>query len=1821
MPKTFTAAELGIESGSPEEEDTQEPKKKTFTAAELGITPSETTSQKKTFTSADLGIESIPFETAVTPTTEETGDFIRNLKMYAPQTKQVYEGAKVLLGRQIGSEAMVKSGLEGYEKASKEVEPLAKETDSFLNAWHKGIGTVITDFLPAMAGQGVGMLGEALTFSAAGAGIGSVIPGFGTAGGAIEGIVAKSLVKKGIKEAVEKIAKEEGKDAAEQYVANETKKFLASEVGQKTVKKELGKYAGLSGMAGMHGEGEVMGRAIDEVASRISDPEEREKAINELSTGKLTSAAAVHALGDFIAAKVGLNALDGLAKPTQSFLMNVAKIYGVTTLKELPAELLQTAMERFGSDLPLTDRQAIEEYINTAGAVAGMTTIPGGVGAIRTSYRASKEAEPLVKESDTTEETKRASRDTLVNQTLSDLEEEINQEKDAAELKKIAKEQITKAKAEQEVNEVEPTEPGVLDDTTLTSWGLSPRSNAFKALVGQDIKTPEGLDIMNKTLEVHTGKINEKAVDAYLKGVPDAGSISRAAGTSNEILGGLDDGSTRGAQGRVGSAADISGSAAGITETGEKVSNAPLEGIKKAALETAPPIQETPTTPETTEVLKTAEDLNIPASPQQKLGRQLKSIDPSNPLIEGLLNDQASNVEIKEAQNTIQKETQARKAKQIDLTKAAPEEKDIPLESRVPGTPEGMAIVNTTKPAKTVGQALAILKRQHFNKLSPVQKALHAIFEKMPNVLKGTYKVMGLNKGEFGKYSSLNNRTDISPEAGTETIYHEGTHAATVWAIRRHVTMKNGRPVAKGTSEVGQKLVDIFDVAEVAAMQQDLDFGDAFLNMEEFVDYAYTNEDFQRFLASQRSVAPSAPPKASLWSDFVNSVKELLNIDIDNTLLNDVLALAPELMTGERPETIKGLKEETPLYHRQPSEQELDDQLAASGNKKAHKIKPITTFQEFKTEPVETAGKILNKIRSNLFSFDHYINTKILNAMKKSGMSETLLAKAYYMLQVSQAVKSDQIADLFLRHGAIEYDVNKFKFIVKDASDSMVAIRNKIEQIAKARGLPVNKVFKYASAAMIARRSRQLIQANENLKDEVRDLLRQGKTEEARSRYKKHYKLVHLTESEIRNGERYFRQFPEFNDITNMWNGVRSRVLKLATDSGLYDEEYAQELLNVMDYVPFYRDTQIEAGAATKEFTRGLLDAAIDKRLKGSYQSVNNVFDNMERWTRYIVRKSINNTAAQVKTQFYNNYIPNDIKVIGKQKSTTGNTVNIWENGKLVRYEFQGTDGESLVGGFTGMEPVILGGFRDWFRPFANFLRLNIVLQPIFSVAQIPMDAFNAMFISGVKNPFMIPLQVVKEIALTSLHKSEARKVLKETGTVGKHDFSSEFERIDVDAQEEAKKYKTIDKLLKAIMHPLTMLSMASDNVVRQAVYSQIIRETRNEARAIHVAEEIINFRRTGTNQYVGIARTMAPFVNANLQALHVAFSTAMGEGITPDTRNEAFKRFMITGGQMFLVSMLYAAMVGDDDKYEELDPLERDRFFIFPNGYKIPLRNDIFTLFFKTLPEHLYNRLIAENEDPEKFRAAMWRGLKRAVALPTGIPTVVTPILEKMYNIDMVTGRPLIGHGQANLEEELQYSNKYTSELARAIGDGGGIAPATVQLFLDRYLGTTSGLLGLMTQSMIAQSRGEILPDMSTREVLLKLPSMSSFLSKEHGTRNMTDYYELRDIIDKAVSSANKYKGRDINDYRKYLSTDNNRELVLMAGELRSIGNTLSRLRTYEDKIYTSKDAERWTPEKKKQELDRVESQRNIALGHQMKIKGKMDRYIQQLRFRAIKE
>jgi hypothetical protein len=67
---------------------------------------------------------------------------------------------------------------------------------------------------------------------------------------------------------------------------------------------------------------------------------------------------------------------------------------------------------------------------------------------------------------------------------------------------------------------------------------------------------------------------------------------------------------------------------------------------------------------------------------QPKLASQLRALDPTNPIIEALQFDQASEEEVAVAQNTVQELQAARKAKRADLTKVSEEEKDLPQEAR-----------------------------------------------------------------------------------------------------------------------------------------------------------------------------------------------------------------------------------------------------------------------------------------------------------------------------------------------------------------------------------------------------------------------------------------------------------------------------------------------------------------------------------------------------------------------------------------------------------------------------------------------------------------------------------------------------------------------------------------------------------------------------------------------------------------------------------------------------------------------------------------------------------------------------------------------------------------------------------------------------------------------------------------------------------------------------------------------------------------------------------------------------------------------------------
>jgi hypothetical protein len=351
---------------------------------------------------------------------DTSSDFLRGLGNTPGSIEETYGAAKALTGlaaKKLGADQfgqeVIKSGLEHME--SGKANQTVRKTDDFEEAWHKGIGAVVTDWLPYQMGAGVGNLAEAGAFSLAGAGLGAVTgAGVGAVPGAVAGALSRKLVERGIetaaKEVLEKtiaeqvasgatkeFAKDAGKAAAKAFTEEQGKKILTEQALASAYKSSaargIGTDVGQIAQAGMHGAGEVMGRVLDEADKNGTD-------INDINLGRVLPAALVHAVGDYINERVGLGALKIGEGTSKHLVTEILKRVAVTGAKETGGEEIQTIAERLGANLSLTDADAISDYVNTAAASFGMAVIPSGVG----GYRAQANAKQNVIDANKTQE-------------------------------------------------------------------------------------------------------------------------------------------------------------------------------------------------------------------------------------------------------------------------------------------------------------------------------------------------------------------------------------------------------------------------------------------------------------------------------------------------------------------------------------------------------------------------------------------------------------------------------------------------------------------------------------------------------------------------------------------------------------------------------------------------------------------------------------------------------------------------------------------------------------------------------------------------------------------------------------------------------------------------------------------------------------------------------------------------------------------------------------------------------------------------------------------------------------------------------------------------------------------------------------------------------------------------------------------------------------------------------------------------------------------------------------------------------------------------
>ena len=819
----------------------------------------------------------------------------------------------------------------------------------------------------------------------------------------------------------------------------------------------------------------------------------------------------------------------------------------------------------------------------------------------------------------------------------------------------------------------------------------------------------------------------------------------------------------------------------------------------------------------------------------------------------------------------------------------------------------------------------------------------------------------------------------------------------------------------------------------------------------------------------------------------------------------------------------------------------------------SYKAKVQQAWNNAKDNPATTAKAIKDTLtnwfdtaQTWAFSSDAALNNNLRRAVDDSAKTDPERLAFLLNTSLSQTVHADALANLFITEGNLKYNKDLHKWEAVKDKDNLISLVKNLEKVAAKYDLTQEQAQLIGHTAFEAKRLKSLVEFNNQVEQEVIDmraeaaqLRKAGKGQAAEALYSKankrktETKYIHMTDEEIANGNKLFETMPELKDLVSTWNGIRTNTVKILVDTGLWSEADAEFLLSNADYVPFFREDQLENGKGPKEFISGLQVQAKDrKRLKGTDKPVNDIFDNMVRWTQYSINRGVRNRSAVALAD-----AAQEMGMARKVPARAGNdnVVRVWKNGEEVLYSM---DDPMFIPAFTGLESIAIPSWKILSK-FANMLRQSVVMYPLFSISQVPQDAFAAMFTSGLKPQYAlrIPALAVKEFVKTLTSKSKTHEELRKFGTVGVRDFTADIARIDAEV---LAGLKSEPGLIGKVKGMLQHIAMASDNAVRQATYEAAMSQGMSQSEALEKAFEVWNVRRKGSSQTLALAGQVIPFFNAYLAAQSVLVNTITGKGTSPQRKAEAYKNLAGTTASVMTLSLIYAMLNGDDEDYENKPAVQRDRLLMIPGsgGMSIPLRADLYTMP-KVITEHTYLLLTDKgSEDGRKFRDSMKASLASALLSPTTVPQALKPLVEVGINYDFFTGRPIVGQFQKKLEVERQF-NDSTSELAKVLGNTGLISPLNADQMIKGMFGSVGGLVLYATNPILHSDPDVERPTLSAREMMATLPGTSGFITREAQSGLKNDFYVLRDEVAKVASTIADMKARSPEKLEEYLSSE----------------------------------------------------------------------------------
>jgi hypothetical protein len=601
------------------------------------------------------------------------------------------------------------------------------------------------------------------------------------------------------------------------------------------------------------------------------------------------------------------------------------------------------------------------------------------------------------------------------------------------------------------------------------------------------------------------------------------------------------------------------------------------------------------------------------------------------------------------------------------------------------------------------------------------------------------------------------------------------------------------------------------------------------------------------------------------------------------------------------------------------------------------------------------------------------------------------------------------------------------------------------------------------------------------------------------------------------------QKYPEFVSVQKDWIKYNDGLVKYLLDTGVISAQNAAEFVKYSDYLPFYRQIDGERTIGPNIF-QSISGVKAPKGLSGKSEApLADFLETIVRNTQASIQAGMKNVAAK-KAADAGVFIGLVEKL--DHVSSSPSTITILEKGKKVSYECADRLWVDAVSSLNLPELPFLSIFA---KP-ADLLRNLITKDPGFMLANLMRDSVSAYVTSGAK---ITPLvSTMKEFGSVLMNSSPEYQKLLSAGVLGGYEFSRDIEASTSEFAKDIRKKTGTKTTFETAASPFTLFwgalekgTTASDAATRIAIYKATLKETGNEAEALHRSLEVLNFNRKGSSAVVRIAAAVIPFLNARVQGLDVFFRSGIRPFFNKDAtamEKQVQKAMFIRGSTIMAMSAMYAAAIAGNPDYENQEEEVKDNNWIIPLGegrapLKIPTPFEVGTLF-KTLPERIYRRSLGMDTNKDSAEAA-----KRALSNTFGIsplPQFIAPYYEVKSNYSLFTGREIVSGNMKDVAEEYQIGPN-TSKVAQEIGMATGMSPMKIEYLYKGYTGT----MGMYALDVLDASITSLMPNSGVQRASKRfeqMPVIKRFFADPEARGKITAYYDLKNSVDSVVRTIN---------------------------------------------------------------------------------------------------